>query len=152
MPRRHITCQWNGQAACFIRNKCRGRAAQRPYVRLRPLAYVTGNRLTRESGLYMQGSSTSPWGSRPTVDNLEDIVFSGHVVAPEPSTWWGRSLFTARLEIAVWVSRLHIVARGTPVLGYRQWPPGPPQGRIQAYRWGQSMTGYWCVASVLLLT
>jgi hypothetical protein len=24
MPRRHITCQWNGQAARLIRNKCRG--------------------------------------------------------------------------------------------------------------------------------
>jgi hypothetical protein len=41
MPRRHITCQWNEQAARLIRNKCRGRAAQRPYVRFRPLAYVT---------------------------------------------------------------------------------------------------------------
>jgi hypothetical protein len=27
-----------------LRNKCRDRAAQRPYVRLRPLAYVTGNK------------------------------------------------------------------------------------------------------------
>jgi hypothetical protein len=44
MLRRHITCQWNGQAARLIRIKCRVRAAQRPYVRLRPLAYVTGNR------------------------------------------------------------------------------------------------------------
>jgi hypothetical protein len=44
MPRRYITCQWNGQAARFIRNKCRGRTTQRPYVRLRPLAYVTGSR------------------------------------------------------------------------------------------------------------
>jgi hypothetical protein len=41
MPRRHITCQWNGQAARLVRNKCRGHADQRPYVRLRPLAYVT---------------------------------------------------------------------------------------------------------------
>jgi hypothetical protein len=41
MPRRHIICQWIGQAARLIRNKCRGRATQRPYVRLHPLAYVT---------------------------------------------------------------------------------------------------------------
>jgi hypothetical protein len=41
MPRRQITCQWNGQAARLVRNKCRGRVAHRPYVRLRPLAYVT---------------------------------------------------------------------------------------------------------------
>ena len=36
-----------------------------------------------------QGSGTFPWGSGPTVDILEYIVFSGHVATPEPSTWWG---------------------------------------------------------------
>jgi hypothetical protein len=75
--------------------------------------------LTRRSDLYIQGSGTFPWGSGPTVDILEYIVFSGHVVAPEPSTWWGRVLFTTRLEIAAWVPRLHTVVRGTLVLGYR---------------------------------
>jgi hypothetical protein len=35
-----------------------------------------------------------PWGSRPTVDTLGYIVFSGHVAALESSTWWGRVLFT----------------------------------------------------------
>jgi hypothetical protein len=51
--------------------------------------------LARRSGPYMQGSSTFPWGSGPTVDTLEDIVFSGHVAALEPSMWWGRVLFTS---------------------------------------------------------
>jgi hypothetical protein len=41
MPRGHIACQRDGQAACLIRNKCRGRVTRMPYVRLRPLAYVT---------------------------------------------------------------------------------------------------------------
>jgi hypothetical protein len=41
MPWGHIICQKGGQAACPLRNKCRGRAAQSPYVTLRPLAYVT---------------------------------------------------------------------------------------------------------------
>jgi hypothetical protein len=41
MLRRHITCQWNRQAVCLIRIKCSGRVAQRPYVRLRSLAYIT---------------------------------------------------------------------------------------------------------------
>jgi hypothetical protein len=41
MLRRHIACQWTGQAARLICNKFRGRAAQKPYVKLRPLAYVT---------------------------------------------------------------------------------------------------------------
>jgi hypothetical protein len=78
--------------------------------------------LTRRSGLYIQGSDTFPWRSGPTVDALEHIVFSGHVAAPEPSTWWGRVLFAMRLEIAAWAPRLHTVVRGTPVLGYRQQP------------------------------
>jgi hypothetical protein len=69
--------------------------------------------LTRRSGLCMQGSSAFPWGSGPTFDTLEGIVLCGHVAAPEPSTWWGRSPFTTRLEIAAWVSRLHTVVRGT---------------------------------------
>jgi hypothetical protein len=108
MLRRHITCQWNGHAACLISNKCRGRVAQRPYVRLRPLAYVTGSRPRGSIGAppergaeaYTVWSGTFPCGSGPTVDTLEYIVFSGHVAAPEPSTWWGRVLFTKRLEIA----------------------------------------------------
>jgi hypothetical protein len=58
--------------------------------------------LTRRSGLYIQGSDTFSWGSRPTIDTLEYIIFSGHVAAPELSTWWGRVLFTMRLEIATW--------------------------------------------------
>jgi hypothetical protein len=65
----------------------------------------------------MQGSGTFPWGSGPTVYTLGDFVFSGHVVAPEQSIWWGRVLFALRLEIAAWPPRLHIVVRGTPVSG-----------------------------------
>jgi hypothetical protein len=59
---------------------------------------------------------------------------------------WGKSWpgptyssFTTRLEIAAWVLRLYTVVRGTLVSGYRQWPPGPPQGRMRACRWGQSL-------------
>jgi hypothetical protein len=107
--------------------------------------------LTRRSGPYVQGSDTFPWGSGPTVDTLEYIVFSGHKATLELSMWWGRVLFTTRLEIAVWAPCFHTVARGTPVSGYRQWPPGPPQGRIRACRWGQSLIGDWRVASVRLL-
>jgi hypothetical protein len=68
MPRRHIACQ----AARLIRNKCSGRATQKPYVRLRPLAYVTGSR--------PRGSIGSPpeWGAEAFA------VWSGHVSAPDP--------------------------------------------------------------------
>jgi hypothetical protein len=44
MLRGHIVGQRDRQAARLICNKCRGSVAQRPYVRLRPLAYVTGDR------------------------------------------------------------------------------------------------------------
>jgi hypothetical protein len=72
MPRRHITCQWNGQATRLTRNKCRGRAAQRPYVRLRPLAYVTGSR--------PHGSIGSP----PERGVEAYAVWPGHMSAPDP--------------------------------------------------------------------
>jgi hypothetical protein len=68
MPRRHIPCQ----AARLIRNKCRGRAAQKPYVRLRPLAYVTGS--------WPRGSIRSP----PERGAEGYAVWSGHVSAPDP--------------------------------------------------------------------
>jgi hypothetical protein len=50
--------------------------------------------LARGSGLYVQGSDTSPWGSGPTVVTLEYIVFSDRVATRESTTWWGRVLFT----------------------------------------------------------
>jgi hypothetical protein len=120
-----------------------------PGIRFAPVEVLD---LTRRSGLYIQGSSTFPWGSGFTADTLEYIIFSIHVAAPEPSTWWGRALFTTRLEIAAWAPCLHTVARGTPVSGYRQWPLGPPQGRIRACRWGQSVFGDWRAAFIRLLT
>jgi hypothetical protein len=89
----------------------------------------------------MQGSGTFQWGSGPIVDTLECITFSGHVAASEPSAWWGRVMFIAFLEIDARAPRLHTIVRGTPIPGYRQWPPGPPQGRLQACRWGQSLIG-----------
>jgi hypothetical protein len=88
-----------------------------PGVRCTP---VEGLDLTQRSGPYVQGSDTFPWGSGPTVDILEYIVFIGHMATREPSTWWGRVLFTTQLEIAAWASCLHTVVRGTPVSGYRQ--------------------------------
>jgi hypothetical protein len=120
-----------------------------PRIRFTPVEVLD---LTRRSSPYVRGSDTFPWGSGPTVDTLEYIVFSGHVATPEPSAWWGRVLFTTRLEVAAWAPCLHTIVRGTPVSGYRQWPPGPPQGRIRACRWGQSLIGDWRAASVRLLT
>jgi hypothetical protein len=72
MRRRYIACQWNGQAARLVRNKCRGRAAQRPYVRLHPLAYVTCT--------VPRGSIGAP----PERAAEAYTVWSEHVSAPDP--------------------------------------------------------------------
>jgi hypothetical protein len=72
MLRRHIAYQWSGQAAHLIRIKCRGCAAQRPYVWLHPLAYVTGSR--------PRGSIGSPLERGVGAH----AVWSGHVSAPDP--------------------------------------------------------------------
>jgi hypothetical protein len=72
MLRRHIACQWSGQAARLIRNKCRGHVAQRPYIRLRPLAYVTG------SGPHGSIGSPPEWGAEAYT------AWPGHVLAPNP--------------------------------------------------------------------
>jgi hypothetical protein len=72
MLKRHIACQWSGQAVRLIRNKCRGRATQRTYVRLCPLAYVTG------SGPRGSIGSLPEWGAEVYT------AWSGHVSAPDP--------------------------------------------------------------------
>jgi hypothetical protein len=63
--------------------------------------------------------------------------------------WWGRVLFTVRLGDVVREPRLHIVVGGTPDSRYRQWPPGLPQGRMRACRWGQSLTGDCCSCALV---
>jgi hypothetical protein len=72
MLKRHIACQWNGQAARLVRNKWRGHAAQRAYVRLRPLAYVT---CTMPRGII---------GASPERGAEAYTVRSGHVLALDP--------------------------------------------------------------------
>jgi hypothetical protein len=44
MSWRHIICQKGGQVACPLRNKCRDRGAQSPYVTLHSSAYITDNK------------------------------------------------------------------------------------------------------------
>jgi hypothetical protein len=84
MLRRHIACQWSRQgvfnaeaahhlpasrAVRLLHNKC---AAQRPYVWLRPLAYITGSK--------PRGSIGSP----PERGVGALAVWSEHVSAPDP--------------------------------------------------------------------
>jgi hypothetical protein len=56
------------------------------------LAYVAVLDQPWRSGLYIQGSGALLWGSGLTVDALEYITFSGHVVSPDPPVWWSRTL------------------------------------------------------------
>jgi hypothetical protein len=69
----------------------------------------------------------------------------------------GAPLRVGRVPLSVWpggvvrVQRLHTVEEGTPDLGYRQWPLGPPQRRMRVCRWGQSLIGGWPAAPARLL-
>jgi hypothetical protein len=66
MLRGHIACQRDRQAARPLRNKCKGSAAQRTYVRLHPLAYV------------MSDSPRGSIGSPPVRGVGAPAVWSGH--------------------------------------------------------------------------
>jgi hypothetical protein len=72
MLRGHNACQQGGQAVRPFRNKCRDRAAQRPHIRLRPLAYVTGNK--------PRGSIGPPSERGAQVHRIKP----GHVSASDP--------------------------------------------------------------------
>jgi hypothetical protein len=72
MLKGHIACQQDRQAAHLLRNKCRGSMAQRPYVRLCPLAYVTSDR--------PRGSIGPP----PERGAEAHKIKPGHVSVPDP--------------------------------------------------------------------
>jgi hypothetical protein len=113
MRGQHIACQWSGQTVWLIRNKCGGCTAQKPYVRLRPLAYVT---------------TSGPRGSigSPRERGAEAYaVWSGHVLAPD-----------LRLTlIKAWVF-LVLESRDLAVSGpdHAQGGPGPVPG-VRAHPW-----------------
>jgi hypothetical protein len=128
MLRRHIACQQGGQAAHPLRNKCRVRVAQRPYVRLRPLAYVTGNK--------PRGSIGSP----PERGAQAHRIKPGHVSVPDPCLdqgipYPGTSLWVARTllggirttskgpDMLTWESRTAFEGPGCAYRG-----PVPPRG------------------------
>jgi hypothetical protein len=89
--------------------------------------------LLRGFGLCAQGSCAFLRRSGPDDVVSENTTSTAHEIS--------LGLFSAWLGIAAQSSCLHTVVRGTPDSGYRQWPPGPPQGRERACRWGQSLIG-----------
>jgi hypothetical protein len=58
------------------------------------------------------------------------VVFPCHVAPFSLPMWWGQASSSAWPGDVVRVRRLHAVEEGTTDLGYRQWPPVPPQGRV----------------------
>jgi hypothetical protein len=110
MLRRLIACQQGGQAACPFRNKCRDRAAQRSYVRLRPLAYVTGNK--------PRGSIGSP----PERGAQAHRIKPGHVSVPDPCLGQGIPCPGTLL----WVARIPLRGvqtspKGSGLLAWEPW-------------------------------
>jgi hypothetical protein len=101
MLRRHIACQQGGHAARPLRNKCRDRTAQRPYVRLCPLAYVTGNK--------PRGSIRSP----PERGAQAHRIKPGHVSVPDPCLGQGIPC----PGISLWVARTLLGGIRTPSRG-----------------------------------
>ena len=136
---------------------CRG--PPRPGTLPRPGSYSEGPGAYPRDPASPLGSSglvhTGVWC--PSVEvrthrcTLGSIVFPCHVVPLDLPMWWGR------VPLSVWpggvirVQRLHTVEEGTPNSGYRQWPPGPPQGRMRACRWGQSFISGWSATPTRLL-
>jgi hypothetical protein len=72
MLKGHIACQRGRQVARLLCNKCRDSAAQRPYVRLCPLAYVTGARPRGSNGLPLERGAEA------------HMTKPGHVSVPDP--------------------------------------------------------------------
>jgi hypothetical protein len=82
-------------------------AAQRPYVRLRPLAHVTGS--------WPRGSIGSP----PERGAEAYAIWSGHVLAPDPR------LALNKVQVLLLLESRDLVVSG---LGPTQGGPGPVSG------------------------
>jgi hypothetical protein len=90
MLRRHIACHQSGQVARSLRNKCRDHAAQRPYVRLRLLAYVTGNK-PRGSIRSLLERGVQAHRIKPGHMSLPDPCLGQGIPCPGTSLWVART-------------------------------------------------------------
>jgi hypothetical protein len=68
----------------------------------------------------MLGSGTFSLGSGSTDDIMVYVTFSGHLVVPKSSTWWGRALFT----VPSYHSKGHLCSKVPTVA------PGPTSGEV----------------------
>src|SRR6185312_7697710 len=97
--------------------------------------------LMRGPGL--RGGPDSPGGPEPQLLALERLPLPGHVATPDlPQSWNGTGLLSGEQDFGPQGSSYLDVVKdnykgpcldtargGTPVLGYRQWPPGPSRER-----------------------
>jgi hypothetical protein len=93
--------------------------------------------LAQRSSLHVQGSGTFPWGSGPTVDILEYIVFPGHVATLESSTRWGRMLFTTASSCC---------SKGYPCFRIPRMAPRPTLGEDASLHVGPKLAPYVSMA------
>jgi hypothetical protein len=102
---------------------------------------------TRRLRTYMYRDPVSFCGG---LDLLGCVVSPCHVAPFGLPMRWGQAPSPVWLGDVARVRRLHVVEEGTPDLGYRQWPPGLPRGRMRACRWDQSLVGGWTAAPARL--
>jgi hypothetical protein len=101
MSKGHITCQQGGQAAHPLHNKCGGRAGQSPYVMLRLLAYVMGNKPCSNIG------PSAEWEAEA------HRIEPGHASTPDPCLVHD----TSSLGTLLWVVRSSLGGVRTPSNG-----------------------------------
>jgi hypothetical protein len=80
--------------------------------------------------------SAEVWTYRCTSGSL---IFPCHAVLPTLPMRWGRVLLPVRPGALHGCDVFILQKGGTPVSRYRQWPLGPPQGRVRACRCGQNL-------------
>ena len=97
----------------------------------------------RGSGL--RGGPGSSGGPEPRLLALECLPLLGHAASPDlPQPWIGSGPLSGEQDFGPQGSGCLDVVKdnykgpcldtargGTPVLGYRQWPPGPPRERYE---------------------
>jgi hypothetical protein len=107
---RHIARQQDGQGTRPLCNKCQDRAAQRPYVRLRLLAYVTSNK--------PRGSIGSP----PERGAQAHRINPGHVSVPDPCLGQGIPYPGTSMWVALTLLRgVRTSPKGSGLLAWEPW-------------------------------
>jgi hypothetical protein len=124
MPWRHIICQKGGQAVRSLRNKCGGRAAQNPYVMLRPSAHVMDNK--PYGCIWPSRGAEEPWIESGHVSTPD--LCPGHDTSfPGPLLWVVRSSLGGVRTLSNGFGLLYL---GGPGCAHRDPEPTGPEGVV----------------------